>query len=238
MRSGETTAETAKHWEHFPSSIYRDREERNRFVGRQFAARLQGSVLNVGGGGKKHLAGWLPDGARYVEVDIAGTPDLLADLERELPLPFPDMSFDACVCTDVLEHVDNPHAVFAELCRLSRSSIIISLPNAWSSLKGDFLRGTGNVGKFYGLPIEAPADRHKWFFSFNDAERFLEGRAAAHGFVPERWLACGYVHNAIPQRLARSACGLFLGDKARFNLFATTIWVVLERDTDGAKAQS
>lgn len=218
-----------KLWEHFPSSVYLDREERNRFLAQQFAAQLDQSVLNVGGGGKKHLASWMPAGARYIEVDIAGKPDLVFDLERQLPLPFPDMSFHTCICTDVLEHIDNPHAVFAELCRLSASSVIISLPNAWSSFKGEFIRGSGHVGKFYGLPVEPPEDRHKWFFSFTEAERFLEASAARHGFMPRRWLSCGYVHDSWSRRLMRQACGFALGDSARYNLFATTIWVMLER---------
>jgi hypothetical protein len=31
--------------------------------------------------------------------------------------------------------------------------------------------------KFYGLPLEPPKDRHKWFFSAQEATRFVEYRA-------------------------------------------------------------
>ena len=226
----------AKTWEHFPASIYRDRAERNRFLARTFANELRGGVLNVGGGGEKHLAEWLPASARYVEVDIAGKPDLIVDLERELPLPFEDRSFDTVVCTEVLEHVDNLHAVLAELCRLADRQVIISLPNAWATLKSEIVRPTGSSGKFYGLPASRPEDRHKWFFNFTEAERFLAEAGQAHGFAAGRWLSCGYVHDHGLQTGLRLACGLLLGDKARFNLFATTIWVMLERQSPRPEA--
>ena len=52
-----------------------------------------------------------------------------ADLEHKLP--FQDNDFDTVVCLEGLEHVINPDAVIAELCRVCKSGgrIIISLPN-------------------------------------------------------------------------------------------------------------
>jgi SAM-dependent methyltransferase len=225
--------DTRIRYRHFPSSVYSDREGRNRFVGEHFKECLSGKVVNVGGGGKKHLASWLPHGCEYTEIDVAGQPDIFIDLEKNLPIPFEDGSFDAVVCTDVLEHLDNFHAVFDELCRLSRRYVIISLPNAWASNKWRWVRGTGASGKFYGLPSQAPVDRHKWFFSFSEAEKFLIERSSVRQFRPVHWAAIGYVGASFPGRLMRSLASIAIGETGRLNLFAGTIWVLLER-VDGS----
>jgi len=222
-------AHDARTYEHHPASAYQDREGRNQFIAAQFAAELGSSVLNVGGGGKRHLAQFLPSTTRYVEVDIAGTPDVTVDLERELPLAFGDRSFDTVVCSDVLEHVDNLHAVFAELCRVARSHVILSLPNCWANLKGDLARGNGASGKFYGIPRDRPEDRHKWFFSFTEAAAFVDDASARHGFEIARSIAMGYVHTRWSRRLARVVVERAFGPRARFNLFATTLFVALRR---------
>ena len=59
---------------------YLDREGRNRFVGEELADYLGKKVLNVGGGGKRHLAAYLPTGIDYFEMDICGEPDIKVDL--------------------------------------------------------------------------------------------------------------------------------------------------------------
>jgi SAM-dependent methyltransferase len=227
-----------KRWEHFPASAYLDRPGRNRFLAEQFPRELTGSVLNVGGGGHRHLASSLPSGARYTEIDVSGAPDVRIDLERELPLPFEDRAFDTVICTDALEHLDNLHAVFAEMCRVSSSAVIVSLPNTWPGILANFFAGRGDSGKFYGLPLTRPDDRHKWFFSFTEAENFLANAGTPHGFSPERWLAMGYVNRPVSRRLLRHTTSSFFGSQTRFNLFASAIWVLLRRDSAMTKAAS
>jgi len=90
-------------------------------------------------------------------------------------------SFDCVLCLDVLEHVENIHEVFDEICRVANRHAIISLPNAyaefWQMLRlGDYSHNASL--KFYGLPLERPIDRHKWFFSYEEAEKFVIYRAA------------------------------------------------------------
>ena len=36
--------------------------------------------------------------------------------------------------------------------------------------------------KFYGLPLEKPDDRHKWFFSFSEAFDFVNYNGNRNGF--------------------------------------------------------
>jgi 2-polyprenyl-3-methyl-5-hydroxy-6-metoxy-1,4-benzoquinol methylase len=52
-----------------------------------------------------------------------------ADLN--VPLPCADASFDAIISTEVIEHLENPRAVFRELSRLLRpgGSLLLTTPN-------------------------------------------------------------------------------------------------------------
>lgn len=44
-------------------------------------------------------------------------------------LPFKNNSFDLVVCTEVLEHLENPKKAYRELLRVSRKYVLISVPN-------------------------------------------------------------------------------------------------------------
>ena len=154
---------------------YSNRESRQKFIAEKFGDYLKGSVLNIGGGGDKALLNYCQPN-EYIELDMCGEPDLLIDLDKEYPLPIEDNRYNTIICTEVLEHLDEFHRVFEELLRISSSNIIISLPNALMTFR-DYLKGTkykGNAGeggvevgyytKFYGLPLNKPPDRHRWFF--------------------------------------------------------------------------
>lgn len=45
-------------------------------------------------------------------------------------LPFPDHSFDLCICSEVLEHVVDPVRAVSEMRRVSRDFVVISTPRA------------------------------------------------------------------------------------------------------------
>jgi SAM-dependent methyltransferase len=64
-------------------------------------------------------------------------------------LPFEDDSFDLVLCLEVLEHLPAPDAALAELARVSRSHVVVSVPHEpWfrggSLLRGKYLSGLGN----------------------------------------------------------------------------------------------
>jgi len=160
------------------------RNERPRYMATLFSGALAREVLDVGCD-EAVLRALCP--GRYVGLDRSPAADVHHDLAREPRLPFADRSFETVVCFDVLEHLDDPHGMFAELARVARRELLISLPNPWNAARQQLARGRGAI-EHYGLPPEPPLDRHRWFFNFGEAEAFLAAQAARHGLACRaRW---------------------------------------------------
>lgn len=99
-------------------------------------------VLDAGAGTgwfSRGLARW---GGRVTSLDVG--PELMAEVRKKcesrlvvgsvLELPFPDASFDAVLCTEVIEHTTDPRRAVAELCRVLRpgGALALTVPNrAW-----------------------------------------------------------------------------------------------------------
>jgi hypothetical protein len=215
--------------------IYTDRESKARYIYLKYKSILVGNILDVGAD-QCYLKEYLDDNAKYVGVGLySDKVDLKIDLEKQ-PLPYKDNSFDVVLCCDVLEHLDNIHEIFDKLCMVSKEYVIISLPNPhsvfWSYLK----RGDYNEYqhlKFYGLPSEKPEDRHKWFFSTDEAENFIRYRANKNnmeivqidveGSSPPR---IGVIEKLIFNFLFRKYSN-FLSNP---NLYTGTLWAVLKKE--------
>ena len=65
-------------------------------------------------------------------------------------LPFPPLSFDLVMAIEVLEHVDDPVAALAELVRVSRGGMVLSVPREpiWrvaNMARGKYLADLGNT---------------------------------------------------------------------------------------------
>ncbi len=56
-------------------------------------------------------------------------------------LPYKDNSFDLLICTEVLEHLDEPEKAIAELRRVTSKYVIFSVPNEPFFILANFLRG-------------------------------------------------------------------------------------------------
>lgn len=163
---------------------YTDRPSKARYIAAKYAPILGGSVLDVGCDVRR-LAGHLPEGAAYTGVDMNEAADVVLNLDAE-PLPFGPRSFDTVVCTDVLEHLSDPHGVLDQLLTIACGHVVVSLPNPVKELLWAIWNGSGGALKYYGLPTERPADRHRWFFGYREAEAFLAARAAQHGWSIEQ----------------------------------------------------
>ena len=218
---------------------YRNRRMRNEFIGRELKAYIGKSVLNVGGTGKRLLAEYLDNGVKYHEIDIVGEPDIILDLEKELPIPVENGSYSTVICTDVLEHLDNFHSVFDELLRIASQYIIISLPCAVPQSRdyifnklyrdggGENRRKFGRNLKYYGLPFEKPSDRHKWFFSYGEAKEFVEYQSQKNNLQVIEIFGLGYYTNNLKGKVLRRIIEMVFGKSMREDLFCRVFWCVL-----------
>lgn len=77
-------------------------------------------------------------------------------------LPYKDKSFDLVVCTEVLEHLEEPARALREMLRVSKKYLIISTPNEPFFMMSNFLRGK-NMMQFGNDPEHI---QHWTIFSF------------------------------------------------------------------------
>lgn len=212
----------------YPYPEYKSREERN-----QYCVKLLNnsfpetkSILNIGGGQKRHFK---DSKFSITEIDIDGDNDLTLDLDKISRIPLEDKSFDTVICLDVLEHLENFHLIVDEMNRLSKKNIIISLPNCFHSFfdiilnkrnKDEFNMGYYN--KFYGLPLKKPKDRHRWFFSMNDVERFFLYYSKINN------LKCDFI---LPRShsIKSQIFSFFLNKRLKKEILTKYAWIILNK---------
>ena len=215
--------------------FYKNRKERTEWITTRFndVFDASSSVLDVGCW-ERDLATFLPQGKKYYGIDIAGSPDQVIDLEKIERLPFEDVSYDTVACLDVLEHIENIHCISDELFRVAKKNVIITLPNPLRGIWGYIFKrktnkgeGYGIYSKYYGLPLEVPEDRHRWFFSYDEAVRFITHKANQSGFsvtVVETDMDHKRA-TTLPRIVARIGAMLF-----GKNMFADSVIFMLERN--------
>jgi SAM-dependent methyltransferase len=144
--------------------FYRDRrnwrnrgEESTRLRRAAALARIaeRSSVLDIGcrDGG---LRRFLPPNIRYQGIEITPefeAPEILIQNISE-GIPFPDSSFDAAFCIEVLEHVLDPFTVVREIHRVLRPNgvLVISVPNPYhfKEILWNLLRIPDRQGHLHG----------------------------------------------------------------------------------------
>ncbi|MFN2256764.1 MAG: class I SAM-dependent methyltransferase [Candidatus Promineifilaceae bacterium] len=137
-------------------------------------------VLDAGSGQGRYRDYF--DHTRYVGLDLAvgdetwdySGLDTVGDLRE---IPFPDDSFDAAVCVQTLEHVNDPFQVIGEIGRVLKPGgrFYLSAPQAWHQHQKphDFFRytsfGFNHLLEQSGMRLLEirPMGGYFWFLSFN-----------------------------------------------------------------------
>ncbi|WP_013630256.1 class I SAM-dependent methyltransferase [Rubinisphaera brasiliensis] len=200
------------------------RPARSQYVLEQFGDVLKGKILDVGCY-EAPLRELLPN-EEYWGIDIVGKPDQVVNLEECERLPFEDKSYDCVMCIEVLEHLNNLHAMFADLFRVSNKYVIVSLPNCWCGARGKLAKGRGEI-LHYGLPLEKPLDRHKWFINVSQVSEFFQ-RAHPKNFVLKDLRVVEKPRNPL---LTATRKLRFSRDEYN-NRYSHTIFSVFERQSD------
>jgi SAM-dependent methyltransferase len=217
---------------------YVDRETKAAHVYSKYGALLKGTVLDVGADAQ-YLKPYVEEnGGEYLGVGLGPKVDLEVNLDCS-PLPFPNASFDTVLCLDVLEHLERSHFVLGELCRVARGHVVISLPNPFASFFSMLRHGDYSVHqhlKHYGLPPEPPEDRHRWFFSNNEAKEFVRYNAEKANFSVLQIDNYGEEWSGMVRRLKLRLAflllrPLFRSDIDQLGLHSGTLWCVLERNS-------
>lgn len=89
-------------------------------------------------------------------------PNLIFKEGSGYKLPYEDNSFDLVVCTEVLEHLDQPAKVLSEVLRTSRKYVLISVPNEPFFMLSNFIRGKN----LFRLGYDPGHINHWTIFSF------------------------------------------------------------------------
>ncbi|GAB7022224.1 hypothetical protein JCM12178A_07820 [Salidesulfovibrio brasiliensis] len=87
---------------------------------------MEGAVLDFGCGQQPYRS-FFKANISYTGADIVASSDEIVSIAPDAPLPFSDESFDAIVCTQVLEHVAAPETRIAELSRVLKPGGVMCL---------------------------------------------------------------------------------------------------------------
>jgi hypothetical protein len=231
MKSVDLIAEFRKRYNKSATPEYQDREARNRWAAALVKGFPGNRILNLGGGGKRHLERHLGPQWQVHELDITGDCDTMLNLDTVDRLPFEDGAFDTCCGLDVLEHLEQFHLVANEMHRVARSTVLISLPNAAVEMPVIFrnvrsyndVLENGVYSKYYGLPVAPPRDRHRWWLTFEDIVRFClwfeEAKSCAIEFyVPDDEFS-----------IKRSLFRLLAGERLYLNFFCSSVWIRIRK---------
>lgn len=102
-------------------------------------ASLRGKVLDVGAG-ESPWREWLPANATYHGIDVGNADEFGMQARRPdityydgRTIPFGDGEFDGAICIEVLEHVERPDALVAEIARCMKPGATLLLTVPWSA---------------------------------------------------------------------------------------------------------
>jgi hypothetical protein len=136
-----------------------------------------------------------------------------------------------CCAFDVLEHLESFHLMNSELFRVAKNHVLVSLPNSAAEVFYDGFwnrpqripdKERGTYTKYYGLPIEAPSDRHRWWLYFQDIIRFYYWFGLTRNCGIEFWVP----RRTWKKRLFSAVCG----ERLMYTYFCPHVWILMTKD--------
>lgn len=217
-------------WLNNTSHYFKNRKEKARYVFNTYQALLRGKVLDVGAD-KGHLHSYLKGKKVYQTIGLENYHHLKVNLEQHLPIK--TNRADCVLCLDVLEHIENIHQLFDELCRITNKYLIISLPNSWMDFLVALKRGYWDEKrplKYYNLPYRPPKDRHRWFYNITEAEAFIKFKAKQNKM---KILRQDYFGLREPKKTLTQIFFRILAKKIPLiNFTVQSLWTVLEKKNE------
>jgi len=140
---------------------------------------IQGKVLNVGGGPKpyRHLSKNMVNMDLFISQEV----NIKADITKNFPIK--KNTFDTVICTQVLEHVENPKKVIEEIHKATKKNgtLILSTPflERYHPDPKDYWRFTEDglrillKNKFEIIHIHPIGGRIIWFACFMHLHRII-----------------------------------------------------------------
>jgi SAM-dependent methyltransferase len=94
---------------------------------------IEGRVLDVGCGEQPYRE-WLGEGCDYTGMDVDEGAGVAIVIRPGEPWPLPEASYDAVICTQVLEHDSRPEHTLSEIDRVLRPGgvAVITVPFAYN----------------------------------------------------------------------------------------------------------
>lgn len=128
-------------------------------------------VLDIGGGLKQHeeikidtlVDLYHPEKAPYWPSKLKASRFVKLDVTRE-KLPFPDKSFDVCLCTHTLEDLYNPFLVIEEMARVAKRGYIATPSRGFDMVFSHFNLTDWKTGS----RRQPGLSHHHWFFENNN----------------------------------------------------------------------
>lgn len=216
---------------YFTKKIFTCREDKMGYVYDKYKKIIDNkSILDIGAD-KGYLRQYINSSSPYMNIGFGDSIIREWNLEN-IPYPFEEKSFDTVLCLDVLEHLEHIHAAFDECMRIAKEHVIISLPNAYldfySFLKNGKYKGGPYDMKFYGLPLDPPDDRHRWFFGPEEALNFIIYRANKANFTLEQF-DCEQAQSTFFEKLFFKK---YFSPTFRETLLTSgTLWFILQRNS-------
>lgn len=141
---------------------------------------LRPRLLDVGCRGCE-LHGFVSELVDYSGADLfqnkSNTVTYVQDVSEGIKVA--DEFFDYVVALDLLEHLDDMESTLREFCRISKKSILIMFPNNAHALLRLRFALTGRISEKYKVSYNGNKDRHRWFTTQEDCDKFVTDFAAA-----------------------------------------------------------